>query len=170
MSDLHPDAFGGTDEESHLMAQTAAKDLFLKEPHELDDPFAVHPTASGTPMPAEEHVTLIDNLAPKSLDFEHLRQKNQERMQAGVFAESLKWGPPEIALCAAGEMGETLNAIKKHFLRAESNPTVLEIGYEIADVVIYLDLLASSIGFHLEDLVAEKFNIVSERKKCEVML
>ena len=128
---------------------------FLKQPHELDDPFAVHPTpASGTPMPViEEHVTIIDNLAPKSLDFEHLRQKNQERLAA-----------------AFPEMGEACNAIKKHFLRKEVNPTVLEIGYEIADVVIYLDLLASSLGFHLEDLVAEKFNIVSERKGCEVML
>lgn len=145
---------------------------FLKQPYELDDPFAVHPTpASGTPMPMgePEYHTLIDNLVPKSLDFEHLRQKNQERL-ASAFPEHLGCPPVFWALCAAGEMGEACNAIKKHFLRKEVNPTVLEIGYEIADVVIYLDLLASSLGFHLEDLVAEKFNIVSERKGCEVML
>ena len=41
---------------------------------------------------------------------------------------------------------------------------------EVADVVIYLDLLAHSLGFKLEDLVAEKFNIVSERKNVEIYL
>lgn len=159
---LDPEGFGGTDEGSHFCATKQG----------LDDPFAVHPTpASGTPMPdneAEYH-TLIDNLKPTSLDFAHLREKNQERLHT-AFSEHANWSPVLWALCAAGEMGEACNAIKKHFLRHEANPTTLEIGHEIADVIIYLDLLATSLGFHLEDLVAEKFNIVSERKGCEVML
>lgn len=44
------------------------------------------------------------------------------------------------------------------------------LGHEIADVIIYLDLLAASQGIDLEEVVREKFNIVSKRVNVEVTL
>ena len=47
---------------------------------------------------------------------------------------------------------------------------VVEISHEIADVVIYLDLLAQSYGIDLGTAVRRKFNVVSDRRGSEVTL
>ena len=71
------------------------------------------------------------------------------------------WSPTDWACAFAGEVGEACNLIKKR-RRGEDIPTQ-DIAYEIADAIIYADLLAARLGISLEDAVREKFNIVSDR-------
>jgi NTP pyrophosphatase (non-canonical NTP hydrolase) len=76
-----------------------------------------------------------------------------------------------------GELGEAANAIKK-LRRIEdgianiSDPerqlsareeAVLKIADELADTLIYLDLLAQRLGVDLAAAVVSKFNAVSEK-------
>lgn len=75
---------------------------------------------------------------------------------------------------AAGEMGEACNIIKK--LERErmglpgSRATVEQLADELADVVIYLDLIAAKIGIHLEDAIRTKFNKDSKKHGFNVTL
>lgn len=94
----------------------------------------------------------------------------------------LKWHPAGIeswslsdwAVAASGEMGEACDVIKKlNRLRdglvgnkaTQQDEAVLTraLGDEIADTVIYLDLLAQRAGMNLSDCIARKFNEVSRR-------
>ena len=71
----------------------------------------------------------------------------------------------------AGEAGEACNAVKK--LRRHQDGTntskdpaskeecVDAIAAELADTIIYADLLAARLGIDLGDAVREKFNAVS---------
>lgn len=87
------------------------------------------------------------------------------------------WTISQWALAMAGEAGEICNAVKK-LNRIEDGianlnepgreletreAALAKIGAEIADTVIYLDLLAQRCGFSLGDEVARKFNATSER-------
>ena len=78
------------------------------------------------------------------------------------------WSVSDWAVAAAGEIGEALNAVKKYNRARDgiqgATATAEDIGKEIADTVIYLDLLAQRLGLSLETLVREKFNAVSERE------
>lgn len=64
----------------------------------------------------------------------------------------------------AGEVGEACNVIKKvrrgDRTMDDARP---DIANELADAVIYLDLLAARAGIDLGNAVAAKFNEVSER-------
>lgn len=72
-----------------------------------------------------------------------------------------------------GEAGETANVVKK-LRRAETNvkgaldpehPVLINhLAEEIADTLIYLDLLAAFYGIDLGAAVAAKFNKVSKRE------
>lgn len=71
------------------------------------------------------------------------------------------------ALEVAGEAGELCEAVKK-FLRAErgikgSTATPEEIAAEMGDLLVSLDLLASSLGINLGEAVRLKFNATSEK-------
>lgn len=83
------------------------------------------------------------------------------------------WSLSDWMTAVAGEVGEAANIIKKLFrVRdgiAEFNGDVSEqqlremLADEIADVVIYLDLLAQAAGFDLETIRDAKFAKTSER-------
>lgn len=62
----------------------------------------------------------------------------------------------------AGECGEACNLIKK-LRRGEDVPTE-DIAFELADLVIYADLLAERLGIDLGAAVRAKFNFVSEHR------
>lgn len=108
----------------------------------------------------------------KPLDFETLRQVNKERCVRwnggkSVYAESLR----DWALAMIGEAGEVCNVIKK-IGRAEtgkvgndlsSGALKEKLADEIADVIIYCDLLAARADINLSVAVAKKFNDVSIR-------
>lgn len=87
------------------------------------------------------------------------------------------WSVTDWATATAGELGEACNAIKK--LRriqdgvanisepgrqlSEQLEAVEAIGAELADTVIYLDLLAQRLGIDLGAAVVAKFNKTSEK-------
>ena len=108
----------------------------------------------------------------KPLDLETLRKANIERClkwngPKGVYAESLR----DWALAMIGEAREVCNVVKK-IGRAESGKVGNDVSYgklkekladELADVVIYCDLLASRASINLSVAIAKKFNDVSRR-------
>lgn len=117
-------------------------------------------------------------------DFQLLRQKNVERCNSGVFTQAWgdehnlqEWTPLEWAGAMGGEAGEAANVAKKirrlgrvveeiernPTKRAALAPLVRALGKEVADVVIYADLLLARVGLSLAVEVIEKFNEVSER-------
>lgn len=100
---------------------------------------------------------------PLPLTFATLREVNVLRCKEGFRKNPTDWSSAQWACAAGGEMGELQNLIKKEFRGDCIDNLDREIGKEIADVVIYLDLLAASRGLDLEQLVREKFNEVSLR-------
>lgn len=102
--------------------------------------------------------------------FSKLREMNISRCnrwQGGVKSWSLSdWG-----VAMAGEAGEICDVIKK--LNRERDGLIgngrgkeqleKDLALELADTLIYLDLLAARAGISLEEAVVEKFNMVSKR-------
>lgn len=82
------------------------------------------------------------------------------------------WSIAEWTNALAGEAGEACNIAKK-LLRGDYKDKELGIGElldEIADVVIYADLVCQRLNRSLSIQVERKFNEVSERVKSEVYL
>ncbi len=79
----------------------------------------------------------------------------------------MQWG-----CCLAGEAGEACNAAKKleGGGTSEREGTPEHIALELADVVIYADLMAQHYGIDLGEAVRHKFNLGSNRIKSDVML
>lgn len=108
-----------------------------------------------------------------NLTFEKLRDANVRRQaiwQSG--------GQPFTALyfsnALGGEAGEVQNVIKK--LERErmghrgSRATREDLADELADVIVYADLLAEVCGIDLGQAVIDKFNATSEKLNLEVKL
>lgn len=78
----------------------------------------------------------------------------------------------------AGEAGEVCDAIKKlNRIRdgIQKKPLTKEqatanLAYEIADTLLYLDLLAEAAGIDMEEAVVQKFNEVSINHNFKEML
>lgn len=92
-----------------------------------------------------------------------LRVLNMRRCREAFKHEADPWNAAEWGCAIAGEAGELCNLLKK-MRRGESVP-LQDVADEIADVVIYLDLLAAELGVDLGAAIASKFNKVSERHK-----
>ena len=101
------------------------------------------------------------------LDLRPLRVANVKRCEDS-FGMCRDWSPSDWSNAMAGEVGETCNLTKK-MSRGEDIP-IEEIAKEIADVVIYADLLAHRLGIDLSDAIRQKFNEVSQRVGSEVVL
>lgn len=108
-----------------------------------------------------------------------LREANVRRCEQ-VFHPLHHWTPTDWACAMAGEAGEVCNAVKKLRRLEDGTNTdkdpqteyeaVKDIGAEIADTIIYLDLLAARLGLDLSVEVEAKFNEVSRRMKSTVRL
>jgi NTP pyrophosphatase (non-canonical NTP hydrolase) len=85
-----------------------------------------------------------------------------------VFHQLDAWSPTDWACALAGETGEACNLIKK--LRRGEEVESGDIARELADVVIYADLLAARCGIDLGEAVRCKFNEVSHRRGSAVLL
>lgn len=107
-----------------------------------------------------------------------LRFQNVRRCEE-VYHKIEEWSPSEWACAFAGETGEACNKVKK--LRrlegvegeeAEQLRQILieEIAEEVADAVIYADLLTARIGKCLETAIRDKFNKVSKKMGSEIYL
>ena len=106
------------------------------------------------------------------MSFDELRRANIERCESAYHPVE-DWSPTDWACAAAGEMGEACNVIKKLRRGAEgAAKTVLlsAAADEIADTVIYLDLLAARLGIDLGRAVVEKFNRTSDKVRSRVVL
>lgn len=109
----------------------------------------------------------------------HLRLANVKRCEE-VFHPLDSWSPTDWACAMAGEAGEVCNAVKKLRRLADGTNTakdphteaeaLKDIGAEIADTIIYLDLLAARLGLDLSVEVQSKFNEVSRRMYSPVRL
>jgi NTP pyrophosphatase (non-canonical NTP hydrolase) len=104
----------------------------------------------------------------ESLTFEELRTANTDRRWDIHRDAENPWGYNDWAVATAGELGEALNLLKK--VRRGEKVLKQDIAHELADTVIYLDLLADSLGIDLGEAVREKFNVVSERYGVRVKL
>lgn len=107
-----------------------------------------------------------------SLSFEELRRANVTR-SAEVFHALSTWSPAEWSNAMAGEAGEACNVTKK-MLRGDYAVTSVDpvpiLAEELADVLIYADLLAARCGIDLGEAVRRKFNAVSRKRGSEIML
>lgn len=122
---------------------------------------------------AEGQTEIASQLAVEAkatgLTFRQLQEANYRRCpEFGHTVE--EWSPERWLMAVTGEVGEIASGIKKIVRGDKDAPTWKDIGYEIADSIIYLDLLASKCGINTGDVVAEKFNLVSQRKGSTVLL
>ncbi len=93
---------------------------------------------------------------------ENLRELSVERCNE-CFFPLREWSVLEWAGAMCGEAGETANVAKKirrlETMGGPADPALNEqLGDEIADTIIYLDLLAASRGIDLTDVIRYKFN------------
>lgn len=85
------------------------------------------------------------------------------------------WSPMEWGAATAGELGELCNILKKikrfdtgvqqNAVSLSRQELIEMAAEEIADVLCYLDLTATSIGVDISEAVISKFNAVSAREK-----
>jgi len=110
-----------------------------------------------------------------------LRQASVKRCEQS-FDSCEDWSPADWSNAMAGEAGELLEVLLPLIVKTNSicNLTkkiqrgdavsLEEVGKEIADVVIYADLLSHRLGIDLSDAVRRKFNEVSARVGSDVLL
>lgn len=114
------------------------------------------------------------------LTFDQLREANMARLpqfknakgeRAHSEPDGSDWTLNDWYTATSGELGELGNLLKKV---RRGDTTLAEaqeaIGKEIADVVIYLDILAMQCGVKLDIVTINKFNEVSKRVGANVEL
>ena len=89
------------------------------------------------------------------------------------FPEDDDWNLADWSNAMCGEAGEAANVVKKlrrhetgHHGALDGDEATLRaaLAHELADVILYVDLLATKAEIDLCAAVVEKFNIVSERQ------
>lgn len=113
------------------------------------------------------------------MNLRELRTANVARCEQ-VFHPIQSWTPTDWACAMAGEAGEACNAVKKLRRMDDGTNTAKDpqtrgecveiISKEIADLIIYADLLAARLGIDLSAAVKSKFNEVSDRMKSTIRL
>ncbi|HEX6359484.1 hypothetical protein [Actinophytocola sp.] len=126
----------------------------------------------GTAVITKASVCMVRSASPSTerLDLADLRAANVTRAQR--WHEGAEpWSGADWSNAMCGEAGEAANIVKK-LRRQETGiqqpgPPPAELlealGKELADVVIYADLVAEHYGLNLAAAVKEKFNEVSDR-------
>lgn len=97
--------------------------------------------------------------------------KNAKGEDAHSKQDGSDWSPAQWLQAVVGEVGEYAN-LRKKFERGDVDAETFkaEASKELADVVIYLDLLAAQIGIELGAAVMAKFNEVSKRVGSPIYL
>jgi len=106
-----------------------------------------------------------------SLTFKRLREANLKRCESWHPGGVTDWSLSDWAVALTGELGEACDIIKKlNRVRDEivgnklsEDELKVELKKELADTMIYLDLLAARAEIDLADVVIDKFNEVSVR-------
>lgn len=119
-----------------------------------------------------DHAVALGHLA--LLGLAHMRQLSLTDLRVANIRRDEEWntGSEKLSLTfrgneLAGEVGEACNVVKK-MERARlglkgSHATAEQLGEELADVLICLDLLAMDAGVDLGVAVRSKFNATSEK-------
>lgn len=103
------------------------------------------------------------------MDLKQLKAANDIRLyNTPAYAKCLEWTLADWSNAIAGETGEMCNLIKK--IRRGDDIDPREVGKELADIVIYADILASLLGLELSDCVVQKINEVSDRVGSDVKI
>ena len=139
----------------------------------------------GKPMPRGEEMFKFHGysrpcpgpLIPTTpdLSFDVLRKTNLERAMRWHKGGLEEWSVNDWLAAFGGEAGEALNAGKKHRrilssiqqhgdIPADIDDAETKIMEELADTVIYADLVAARIGRSLAGAIRAKFNAISERE------
>lgn len=104
------------------------------------------------------------------LTFRALREANIRRNQE-FYPGCETWTPSQWLQALVGEIGEYANLMKKvergDFSLDEARP---DIANELADVQIYLDILADKVGVDLGRATTAKWNAVCERRHIPMVL
>lgn len=105
--------------------------------------------------------------------FADLRKANVVRLRRWHRPGTLPWVGVDWSNAMCGEAGETANVVKKirrietgtgDAARRNIDDLRAQLADELADTVIYADLLADYYGIDLGAAVVAKFNAVSERE------
>jgi NTP pyrophosphatase (non-canonical NTP hydrolase) len=120
-------------------------------------------------------------MSNQGLDLRALREASVKRCEQS-FTTCRDWTPADWSNAMAGEAGELLELLlpmitrtnticnlTKKIQRGDDLP-LEEVGKEIADVVIYADLLSHRLGIDLSDAIRKKFDEVSARVGSDVLL
>lgn len=116
----------------------------------------------------------------EKLTFDTLRQANIRRLPefknskggpAHSEPDGSDWSPSQWLQAMVGEVGEYAN-IRKKFERGDITEEEFMVlaKKELADIQIYLDLLAFRLGINMDEAVKAKFNEVSERVGSRVYI
>lgn len=97
--------------------------------------------------------------------------KNKHGELAHSQADGSDWSPAEWLEAVIGELGEYANEAKK-FRRGDltHEEFLAKAAKELADVQIYLDILAYQLRIDLGEATRAKFNEVSDRIGCSIKL
>jgi NTP pyrophosphatase (non-canonical NTP hydrolase) len=98
--------------------------------------------------------------------------KNAKGVAAHTKADGSDWIPAQWLQALVGELGEYAN-LRKKFERGDLARSEFDAAArdELADVVVYLDILAFQLGIDLGSAVVSKFNRTSLRAGCaDIML
>lgn len=116
----------------------------------------------------------------RTMTFAVLREANLARLprfrnKKGEIAhpspDGSDWSLNDWATAVTGELGELANLLKKVRRGDVSlDEAREEIGKELADVQIYLDILAFRCGVDLGQATVDKFNEVSRRVEAGVLI
>lgn len=111
------------------------------------------------------------------MNLNELREINVRRC-AAAFHPVEAWTPAEWAVAMAGECGEACNVVKKLRRLQDGTNTAKDpqtreeaialLKDELADLIIYADLLAARLEIDLGEAVRHKFNAVSDRMGCDI--
>jgi len=101
------------------------------------------------------------------LTFSSLQKKNQARCKQVFQVED--WSVTDWACAMAGEAGEACNIAKK-MRRGDEGEWSELLAEELADVIIYADLLATKMNIDLGQAVVKKFNEVSLERLSDIYL
>lgn len=128
-------------------------------------------------------------MTTSGLDLAVLAETNAQRCRRWHPPTAEPWSLADWSNAMCGEAGEAANLVKKlrrietgtqtlptmvhngHEVTLEAEARILakSVGLELADVVIYADLLAQELGrkyggYNLSNLIVTKFNAVSHRE------
>jgi NTP pyrophosphatase (non-canonical NTP hydrolase) len=131
------------------------------------------------PVQLDDIIDTVVYICP-SLSFNELRDANLARLPqfkngkgepAHSQPDGSDWTDSDWIMAVTGELGELAN-IRKKVLRGDLSMIEAKqaLADELADVQIYLDILAFRLDVDLGEAVRSKFNRVSDRVGCNVKL